>query len=559
MAFACGAAHHQRSTAGAALAVLLAAGLLNAGLCCAQETDADADATVSVNSSGSADSATSAPAEVKHFDIWEFRVEGNTLLGSTNIESAVSPYLGPQRLIGDVNEAAANLERAYREAGYPTIFVDVPEQDVVGGIVTLRVVEGRLRRVRIEGARYFTLSGIRNQMQSLESGQALHVPTMQKELSALNSISPDMKVVPVLKPGKNPGEVDLDLKVKDQRPLHGSVDINNYSSANTTESRVSAAISYDNLWQMQHSFGLQWQLSPENTSEVNVLVATYIAPWFDTSNRVAVYVIDSKSDIASLGDINVIGDGRIYGARFVMPLPSDRAYVHSLSLGADYKDYNEIIRLDPTNKIATPIDYGVWSFQYNASQFTTASQTSWTLGANFGIRGIGNTDSEFANKRNQAQANFAYLRGSMKRTDFLPDDWQFATELHAQISDSALINNEQFSAGGARSVRGYYESQALGDNGLTASVELRTPHLFKRIESIDDLRFLTFIEGAHLKIQDALPDQKDSADLASVGLGLALKAFNHLDFSLDWGYALKDSGTVSSGDNRLNADLQWKF
>ncbi len=495
----------------------------------------------------------------RRFDIWEYRVEGNTLLQAQAIESAVSPYLGPQHLIGDVNEAASNLERAYREAGYPTIFVDVPEQDVLGGVVTLRVVEGHLDRVRIEGSRYFTLSGIRNKMQSLQPGQALHVPTMQKELSALNALSPDMKVVPVLKPGATPGAVDLDLKVKDQRPLHGSVEINNYNSANTTDSRASAAISYDNLWQKQHSFGLQWQTSPENTSEVNVLVGTYIAPWFDTSNRIAAYIVDSNSDVASVGDINVIGDGRIYGVRFVMPLQSDRSYVHSISMGADYKDYSEIIRLDPQNKIATPIDYAVWSFQYNASQFSASSQTQWTMGANFGVRGIGNSDAEFIDKRNKAQANFIYLRGSMNRTDFLPADWRLLSTLRGQLSDSPLINNEQFSAGGAHSVRGYYESQVLGDNGVTAGIELRTPRFLKNIKAIDDLRLLTFVEGAHLKVQDALPDQQDTINIASVGLGLTMKAIDGLDVSLDWGRALKDSGSIERGDNRVHAGMEWKF
>lgn len=498
-------------------------------------------------------------SDEKRFDIWEYRVEGNSLLTAANIETAVVPYLGPQRLIGDVNEAASNLERAYRDSGYPTIFVDVPEQDIVGGVVTLRVVEGHLDRTRIEGARYFSLSGIREKMASLEAGKALHIPTMQKELSALNALSPDMKVVPVLKPGKEQGAVDLDLKVKDQLPLHGSVEVNNYNSANTTDTRLSAAISYDNLWQKQHSFGLQWQTAPEATHEVNVLVATYIAPWFDSNNRIAVYVVDSKSDVASLGDISVIGDGRIYGTRFVMPLPSDRAFVHSLSIGADYKDYSEIIRLDPTNKIATPINYAVWAFQYNASSFSQASQTQWSIGANFGIRGIGNSDSEFIDKRNKAHANFAYVRGSMKRTDFLPADWQVGSRLHFQFSDSPLINNEQFSAGGVSSVRGYYESQALGDNGTAGSLELRTPSLLKRFESLDEFRLLVFIEGAHLKIKDALADQEDTVNLASAGFGLTLKALKQFDVSIDWGHALKDNGSIERGDNRLNAGMEWKF
>jgi len=495
----------------------------------------------------------------RRFDIWEYRVQGNTLLPTGAIETAVSPYLGPQRIIGDVNEAAANLERAYRDAGYPTIFVDVPEQNVVGGIVMLNVVEGRLDRVRIEGARYFTLSGIRNQMQSLQPGQALHVPTMQKELSALNAISPDMKVVPVLKPGKTPGAVDLDLKVKDQRPLHGSLELNNYSSANTSDTRASVALSYDNLWQKLHSFGVQWQTSPENASEVNVLVGTYIAPWFDTGNRIAAYVVDSNSDVASVGDINVIGDGRIYGVRFVKPLESDREYVHSLSMGADYKDYNEVIRLDPENKLTTPIDYAVWTFQYNATAFAKKAQTQWSLSANFGIRGIGNSDDEFFDKRYGAQSNFIYLRGSMNRTDFLPADWQLLSTLRAQLANSPLINNEQFSAGGVRSVRGYYESQALGDNAIGAGFEVRTPQLVEQVKWLNDLRFSAFIEGAHLKIKDALADQDEAIDIASVGLGLTLKAIEKLDVTLDWGYPLKDSNSVERGDDRFNAGMEWKF
>lgn len=503
--------------------------------------------------------AEGAEVEEQRFDIWEYLVEGNSLLDIAAIELAISPYLGPQRRITDVNDAAADLERAYRDAGYPTIYVDIPEQDVVGGAVTLRVLEGRLDRVRVEGARYFTLSGIRHRMQSLESGRPLHVPTMQRELSALNALSPDMKVVPVLKQGRTPGAVDLDLKVSDALPLHGSVGMNNYNSANTSDTRLALALSYDNLWQRRHSFGLQWQTSPEDMDEVDVLVATYIAPWFDSGNRVALYVVDSRSDVASVGDINVIGDGRIFGARYVMPLRSDRSFVHSLSLGADYKDYSEVIRLDPENQFDTPIDYAVWSFQYSATHFAADSQTQWTLGANFGIRGIGNNDGEFIDKRSQAHANFAYLRGSMLRTDILPADWRLLSALRFQLSDSALINNEQFSIGGVRSVRGYYESQALGDNGIGVSLELRTPHLMKSVEALDDLRLLAFVEGGHLTVLDALPDQGDEINLASAGLGLTLTAMKSLDLSLDWGLALKDNGDIQQGDNRLNAGMEWKF
>ena len=508
------------------------------------------------------DSTTSSeapPAAENRFDIWEYHVEGNTLLDARRIEAAVYPQLGPQRTASDVNEAASNLERSYRDAGYPTVYVEVPEQDVKGGVVKLQVTESKVGRVRVEGARYFTPDGIRAGLPSVAAGQVLHVPTMQAELNAVNGQSPDLRVVPVLKPGKTPGEVDIDFKVKDRSPLHGSLDINNYNSVNTTESRITGVLSYDNLWQKKHSFSLQYTLSPQDLDETQVLAATYIAPWFDGKNRFAVYVVDSKSDVASLGDISVIGNGRIYGARFVMPFPSTREFVHSLSLGADYKDYDEIIRLDPANSLQTPIDYAVWSAQYTASQFSKVSQTQWSLGANFGIRGVGNSDEEFVDKRNRSYANFAYLRASMERTDFLPSDWQLLTALRGQLADSALINNEQFSIGGSRSVRGYYESQALGDTGYSAGFELRTPKLVDGIQSIDDLRLLSFIEGGRLRIRDALADQEDDISLLGAGIGFIMKTTNSFDLAVDLAFALKENGVIDQGDERINADLQWKF
>ena len=81
------------------------------------------------------------------FAVWEFRVKGNTLLQQTAIELTLTPFLGPDQSFDTVQDAASKLERSYRDAGYPTVLVNIPEQDVVGGVVTLEVVEGKARVV----------------------------------------------------------------------------------------------------------------------------------------------------------------------------------------------------------------------------------------------------------------------------------------------------------------------------------------------------------------------------------------------------------------------------
>ena len=84
-------------------------------------------------------------------------------------------------------------------------------------------------------------------------------------------------MTPVLRPGKTPGTVEVDLKVKDELPLHGSLELNDRYSTDTSRLRLSAMLRYDNLWQKEHSFSLQYQTAPEKPGEVKVWSGTYLA------------------------------------------------------------------------------------------------------------------------------------------------------------------------------------------------------------------------------------------------------------------------------------------
>ena len=88
------------------------------------------------------------------FGLFEFRVEGNSVLPVERIERAVYPFLGERRTVADVEAARVALEAAYRDAGYATVVVDTPEQRIVDGIVTLQVMQAPVSRLRVVGAKY---------------------------------------------------------------------------------------------------------------------------------------------------------------------------------------------------------------------------------------------------------------------------------------------------------------------------------------------------------------------------------------------------------------------
>ena len=119
------------------------------------------------------------------FNIWEYRVHNNTLLNRKTIELALFSHLGANRNIDDIYDAADHLKEVYRSEGYPSVDVIVPPQDIVNGVVKFEVMEGKVSRLRVSGSRYFSLRKIKSEVESIQQGQPVHIPSFQEDVSQL--------------------------------------------------------------------------------------------------------------------------------------------------------------------------------------------------------------------------------------------------------------------------------------------------------------------------------------------------------------------------------------
>ncbi|MEX2481317.1 MAG: POTRA domain-containing protein, partial [Gammaproteobacteria bacterium] len=538
---------HQALSA-TAVVLLLALATVNVRADDAPERPAEDPATAA---------STAAPDDdLPRFDVWEYQIEGNSLVEGALIERAVYPHLGPDRTIDDVEAARSALEKVYREQGLGTVLVDIPEQDVVAGIVRLTVTEGAVGRLKVTGSRYFSLGRIRSQVPSLAEGSVPHLPAVQKELQRLNQASPDRTVTPVLRPGSTPGTLEVELKVDDELPLHAKVELNDRFTQNTERLRLNAEVRYGNLWQREHAISAAYQVAPENRDNVEVFSSTYSFRLPDSDKVVTLYGVKTSSDVAAIGTLGVVGDGIIAGLRATLPLPALGAFYQSLTLGGDYKDFGESIDLLGADTLNTPINYHVWNALYSGVYLGDDADTEVSIGLTVALRGLGNNTREFQDKRFRAKPNFAFLTAAFSHLRPLPLGAQIYAALDGQVADSPLISNEQFGVGGVQSIRGYLESQQFFDDGLRASLELRSPDFGQRLWSpLSSARLHGFVEGASGRIQDALPGQPATATLWSAGLGFRLAAFDDFQAEFDWAVPFKASGTVDDGDSRVHFRL----
>lgn len=520
-----------------------------------------------------------AGGQTVRLNVREYRVYGAKRLNQQEIGEAVYPFLGPLRTEQDVEAARAALEGLYREKGFQTVTVEVPQQEGRGGVIFLKVVENKVGRLRVKGSRFFSLSEMKKRVPSLTEGSVPNFNDIEKEIIALNQWA-DRKVTPTMRAGVEPGTVDIDLEVKDSFPLHGSVELNNRYSPDTTPLRLNGSISYGNLWQAGHSAGFSFQIAPERAEDAKVFSAYYTArfatiPWLSLTLQGT----KQDSDVSTLGGVAVAGRGEIVGTRAMITLPGLKNFYHSLTFGLDYKHFRdtEAIGLVET---PLPITYYPWSVWYNGTWAAKERVTELNAGVTFSLRGMGSDRADFDNKRFGADGSFFYLRGDLSHTEPLPGGFQLYAKVQGQASGRPLVSSEQLSGGGLEATRGYLESAALGDNGLFGTLEIRTPSLTQwwfakrkskspdkvkegedndSSEKENEWRIYAFLDAGYLTLNEPLPEQTSRFDLASYGVGSQIRVYDHFHGSVDVGVPMISQGTSSVGEVLLTFRLWGDF
>lgn len=476
------------------------------------------------------------------FDIDAYDVDGNTLLGQEAVETAVYPFMGPARRRLDVAAARDALEKAYRAQGFATVVVEVPQQDARTGIVRLHVVEIPVGRLRVVGAQYSLPSRIREQVPSLAEGKVPNFTKAQVELAEANRL-PDRQITPVEKKGKLPGTVDVDLKVKNTLPLHGSATVNNDHAQDTSKLRTIATLSYADLFQLGHTISGTAILAPENLKDTEVLSGSYSAPIWGTPWTVVMSGYSSNSNVSALSGTGVLGRGFTISLAGLLQLPPAGDFAESMSVGVDFKhSLQNIFGDDPSN---AGIDYWPLNASYTVSRASNTATLNGTATIMLGLRGLGSGVAQFFNNRAFARANFTKFDLDLTYMRNLPWDLQIGAHVTAQLTDQPLLPNEEFAAGGLNSLRGYLQSEALGDEGFSVDFTLNSPSLAPLAGDlfgdgfVDDWRFFVFSDSAVAWVLDRLPEQRSVFSLSSLGIGARLDLLSHFTGNLMMGMPLR--------------------
>ena len=527
----------------------------------------------------------------KRFQITSYLVEGNTILEQVKIDAALQPYKGSDRRLNDIETARSELEKAYHAAGYPTVVVMLPEQTIDTGVVRLQVLEGRLVEITVTGNEHYDWLSIREKLPSIQPGALLYEPTFVKELGMVNG-NPDRKVAPVLKPGTEPGTVNLELKVKDRLPVHGKLEADNRGPITTPQNRLIAEVQHTNLFGGDEILTVNTVQTPTDWGAVQNYGASFVYPVKWPDHLLAVYASKSESNsvlagsalsVGGGGNIAISGNAFVAGFRYILPIFSGGQNTHQLSAGVDYKKLHSTNATFPdggTAVVLGELQYAPASIAYTGFYPDQWGLTKLGLSAKGYVAGTisGGSEEDFArtssNQSGQRQGStgtFAVLKGELDRAQPLPADFTLALHADGQWGSQPLIPAEGYFAGGFDTVRGYLQYEAIGDNAVRGRAELTTPELFaipvdriwQRRRSSDytiRVKLAAFYDAAQLWVQQPSAGQTSQFRLDGVGGGIRVKFPKDVgQLIIDQGFALHDTLVTKKGDTFVHFSVGLAF
>lgn len=526
--------------------------------------------------------AQSAPSAEPVFDVYEYVIEGNTLLPSAVVERIVAPFMGPERRFTDIEQARSALEKAYQDAGYLSVVVSLPNQQVDRGEVRLEVVEAPLGKVTVTGAEYNLPSRIQAAVPALKEGTVPHFPSLQKQLAEVQSAQ--LQVTPLVNASEGGQAIDVDLKVEDKSPFFGNVQYSNAQSYNTTRGRLALTAGTNNLFQRGHTLGLSLQYAPYRPKDSNVLSLMYGLP-LSGRDDLMLSATNSNSDtltrVSGTGPSSTLTKGTFAGLRWTHRLdPLSWPVRHSVYAAVDYKhnrDFNTfkdglIVQRPPTRY---PLFGAGYSLTHNgAGDVVSTVSTSAKLSSNsFAGRKVncdGVSLEQFDCKRAGASADFAAVQIALGHARPVLGNWRLNLSADIQMATGALPSSEQYALGGNSTVRGYYDYEQAGDDGWSSRIELVSP-VWLNVAGLRSTA-LVFADRGFVHIINPQLTQISRTHMGSQGFGLRFFSDSGLQAGLDLSRVVFDtqrptdngarafaSGAKADRRYRLDLSVQQSF
>ncbi len=449
--------------------------------------------------------------------------DGNDVFTDAALQEYFATYINRPVSLPELNEVVETIEDKYKQAGYFLSRVYIPPQTLENGVLKIKVIEGYLSGIFVEGGTTGNRAKINALTADLANKKPLDLPSVEKAIRTLNAF-PSTTVSAVLRQGTEVGASEMVLKVS-ELPDYYSVSVNNFNSPAVGTWGVSLAGTVNRVFDRdnQLSFSTSASLgsgSVEDFKRMLSFSAKYSQPIGNSGWSASLsYLYSQSQPVPTVADLNLLSQGTTIAPRLSYPMFSNRGNSLVLDSGVTFSQTQTLLAGTPfTTDKSTVFDLTLrWTN-------TTWLQgiTNLSVGYYQGIAGLNSSSaSDLGVSVPGFNPSFNKIAFNLSRTQYLPNKFSLHVGAVGQYAADSMLIANQISFGGPPIGRAYYYGAIMGDRGLGFFAELRKDVTLSELSN-QPLQFFTFVDKGttYINTNEAAGRVGGAFSLISYGLGV---------------------------------------
>ncbi|MBV8166385.1 MAG: ShlB/FhaC/HecB family hemolysin secretion/activation protein [Alphaproteobacteria bacterium] len=466
------------------------------------------------------DSAGSIPLQLESVTL-----VGMTVYAAGELEAYWKDRIGKPGTLGDLFAIASAITTRYRNDGYVLSRAVVPAQEIEGGRVTIRVIEGYVDKVVFEGDddRPGLLRGYG---EAITAARPVRVSDLERYLLLIND-QPGATASAVLRPSTDQtGAADLIIKV-DREVMQNFATIDNRGTRFVGPLQATAGTRLNSLFGLADQTFFRAISTPVFPDELMA---------FDANNLM---VLDSEG--TTLGtmlnyarahpgftlrtptDLDITSQAQTIGFNISRPIIRSRIENLRFNVQAVANDYKTT-----SAKVAGETGDGLLlrdkirslragAVYENVDTWRGANAVGFVVSHGFDILGATASGTD---KLSRASGRSDYTKVTLEasRLQSLGGSWTFNAAFTSQYAFTPLLSSEQLGLGGSQYLRAYDPSDIVGDMGIGSKFELQYSESVKQWYLQDYQLYTYFDIGGVWNRKDQPGDRTPDAAI-SLGFG----------------------------------------
>jgi hemolysin activation/secretion protein len=481
-------------------------------------------------------------------DVGAIVIDGLVALRQADFSPVVEPFAGRPLTRAELARLTDAIAARAREEGYVLATAWIPEQTLVGGMLRVRIEEGRIDAVRVEGS---DDPAIRHQLERLINGRPITLAALQREVL----LADDLPGV-WIRATRFEREGERRILVVDARrsDFGGSVIASTDGTEPLGPIRARIELDANGLLSPRDRVDLSFSATPLDPQELAFVSARYSVVINDRGTTVGAFGSYSRTEPgAYLANRELLGESWQGGVRIRHPLLRTQKRSLWLEASAEVQDLSQ----DSFGTLARADRIALGRFGFYGFGPLAGGNLQGRLTLSQGIPTFGATPNGSAlASRIDAQPDFTTLSWWLNWRRGIAPRVSLQLASIGQLSATPLLIGESFSLGGGQFLRGYDFAQRVGDEGAAGLAELRYDWP-RALGAVRHVQLYAFADGGAVS---NLAAGRGGGTLASSGAGLRADITGDLDLDVEVAVPLTED-RYDTGDNtpRLNIRVSQSF